>query len=85
MPKHSSGVVFPVADSGYTANSTAGDKTAQIAAYTAGIDGTMTTALNVVSANTGTKIALMDATVVLLVKKLAALETTLVAGKFPNA
>lgn len=73
------------ADTGWTANSTVGDKTAQIVAYVAGIDGTMVTALNVVSANTGTKLALLDATVVLLVKKVAALETALVANKVPNA
>lgn len=72
-------------DSGWTANSTAGDKTAIIAAFTASISGTMITALNTLSAGLGTALAADEATVALLVKKVAALETVLVAGKLPNA
>lgn len=86
MPKHSSPAFFvPAADTGYTANSTAGDKTTQLAAYVNGVSGTMVTALNVVSAGTGTALSATADVVVLLVKKVAALETTLAAGKFPNA
>lgn len=73
------------ADTGWTANSTAGDKTVVLAAYTNGIDGTMVTALNVVSAGTGTALSSALDVIALLVKKTAALETALVANVRPNA
>jgi hypothetical protein len=74
------------ADTGWTANSTTGDKTAQLVTYAGGgITSTMITALNTVSSGLGTYLATMDATVALLVKKVAALETALVANKVPNA
>lgn len=76
--------VVPV-DTGWTANSTAGDKTAVLAAYTNGLDATMITALNVVSAGIGTALSAALDTIALLVKKTAALETALVANKRPNA
>jgi hypothetical protein len=85
MPKHSSPAFGPVADSGYSANTATADKTAVLATYTNGVNGTMVTALNVVSAGTGTALSAGLDVVVLLVKKLAALEATLAAGKFPNA
>lgn len=73
------------ADTGWTANSTVGDKTAILASYTNGLNGTMVTALNVVSAGTGTALSSALDTIALLVKKTAALETALVANKVPNA
>lgn len=73
-----------VADTGWTANSTVGDKTAVLAAYTNGIDATMVTALNVVSAGAGTALSAALDTIALLVKKTAALETALAASKRPN-
>lgn len=81
FPRH--GVPI-TADSGWTANSTAGDKTAVVAAYTNGLDGTMISALNVVSPGLGT--ALNGGLVALepVVKKVAALQTVLVASKIPN-
>lgn len=48
------GTQFSV-DSGWTANSTVGDKTAALAAYSNGLNGTMVAALNVASTGTGTK------------------------------
>lgn len=74
-----------VKDTGWVANSTAGDKTAVVGAYTNGLNGTMTTALDVVSAGTGAALSAALDTVALLVKKTAALETALVAGTLPNA
>lgn len=79
------GVTPIIADTGWTANSTAGDKTAILAAYANGIDGTITSLLNTAAAGSGTALAAMGAVVALLVKKTAALETALVAGKRPNA
>lgn len=73
------------ADTGWTANNTAGDKTAQLSSYANGLNGTMVTALNVVSANTGTVLSAAIDIIVLLVKKVAALETALAANKLPNA
>lgn len=72
-------------DTGWTANTTAGDKTAQIAAYVNAVTGTQVTALNVVSASFGTAVSAGLDVVVLLVKKVAALETALAAGVLPNA
>lgn len=73
------------ADTGWTANNTVGDKTVALSSYTNGLSGTMVTALNVVSANTGTALSAAMDIIVLLVKKVAALETALAANKLPNA
>lgn len=72
-------------DTGYTANTATGDKTAQLVTYANGLNGTMVSALNVVSAGTGTALSTALDTIVLLVKKVSALETTLASGKLPNA
>lgn len=72
-------------DTGYTANTATADKTAVLANYTNSFNGTMASALNVVSAGAGTAISGGLDVVVLLVKKVAALEATLASGKFPNA
>lgn len=85
MPRQSPPSSTLARDTGWTANSTAGDKTAVLAAYTNGINGTMVTALNVVSAGTGDALSAALDTIALLVKKTAALETALVASKLPNA
>jgi hypothetical protein len=86
MPKHSSPrTSVPVIDTGYSANTTTADKTVVLANYTNGLNGTMVTALNTVSTGTGTALSGGLDVVVLLVKKVAALEATLAAGKFPNA
>lgn len=73
------------ADSGWTANNTAGDKTAALSSYSNGINGTMVTALNLVSSGTGTALSAGMDVLVIVVKKLAAIETALVAAKLPNA
>lgn len=73
------------ADTGWTANNTVGDKTAALSSYSNGLNGTMITALNLVSANTGTVLSAATDIIVLLVKKVAALETALVSNKTPNA
>lgn len=75
----------PVADTGWTANLTSGDKTAQLSSYTNGLNGTMVSALNVVSGGTGTALSAAMDVIVILVKKVAALETVLAANKRPNA
>lgn len=72
-------------DSGWTANSTVGDKTATLASYSNGLNGTMVTALNVVSGGTGTAISAAFDVLVNVVKQLAATRTVLVAAKLPNA
>lgn len=74
-----------IADSGWTANNTVGDKTAALSSYTNGLNGTMVTALNVVSGGTGTALSAAMDVIVILVKKVAALETVLAASKLPNA
>lgn len=71
-------------DTGWTANSTAGDKTTALVTYSNGLSGTMVTALNVVSASTGTALSAAMDVIVNLVKKVAALETALASGKLPN-
>lgn len=73
------------ADTGWTANSGAGDKTVAVPNYTSGITGTMSTALNVTSAGLGTALGTIDSVLVSLVKKVQALETALAANKTPNA
>jgi hypothetical protein len=72
-------------DSGYSANTATADKTAVLTTYANGVNGTMVSALNVVSAGTGTALSAGLDVVALLVKKVAALDATLAAGKFPNA
>jgi hypothetical protein len=74
-----------VFDTGYTANTSAGDKTVVVTDYTNTFNGTMLAALDVVSAGAGTALSLALDTIVLLRKKVQALETTLAAGKLPNA
>lgn len=78
-------LVQVTADAGWTANNTAGDKTVALTSYSNGLSGTMVTALNVVSASTGTALSAAMDIIVILVQKVAALETTLAAGKLPNA
>lgn len=73
------------ADTGWTANNTAGDKTAALSSYSNGLNGTMVTALNVVSGGTGTALSAAMDVLVIVVKKLAAIETVLVSSKLPNA
>jgi hypothetical protein len=74
----------PTVDSGWTANNTVGDKTAALSSYSNGLNATMITALNVVSGGTGTAIGAAFDVLVIVVKKLAAIETALSAGKLPN-
>ncbi len=74
-----------IADTGWTANSTAGDKTVIVAAFTNGVNGTMVTALNLAYTDFGTAVAAIGTQLEVVTKKLAALETSLVAGKLPNA
>lgn len=64
--------------SGWTANASVGDKTQAIANYSgSGLNGTMVSALNVVSAGTGTALAQDEARVQELVKKVQAIEAGL--------
>lgn len=79
------GALGIIADTGWTANGTAGDKTVAVQAYTNGITGTMVTALNVTSGGLGTALSALADQMVAVTKKLAAHETALVAGKIPNA
>lgn len=72
-------------DTGYTANSSAGDASIVITDYVNGVNGTMVSALNVVSAGTGTALSAAIDMIVVLRKKVQALESTLANGKFPNA
>jgi hypothetical protein len=86
---HASGGSDPVsglltADTGWTANSTVGDKTASLSSYSNGINATIITALNLAAANSGTAIGALGDIVVVLVKQVAALRTALVANKLPN-
>lgn len=71
-------------DTGWTANSTVGDKTASLASYSNGLNGTMITALNLVSGGTGTAISAAFDVLVNVVKQLAATRTALIAAKLPN-
>lgn len=72
-------------DTGWTANSSGGDKTAVVTNYAAGISGAMITALNTVSAGLGTALSALDTQMVLNTKKIQALETALSTNKLPNA
>lgn len=73
------------ADTGWTANNTSGDKTAALSSYSNGLNSTIIAALNLAAANSGTALGAALDVLVVVVKKLAALETTLVASKIPNA
>lgn len=75
---------FLSSDTGWVANSTVGDKTAVVPAYTAGLNGTMITALNTISAGTGTALQNDETQIGFLTKKLAALETVLKNKQLPN-
>lgn len=72
-------------DTGWTSNSGAGDKTVALTNYANGLNGTMVTALNLVSGSTGTVLSAALDALVLLNKKVQALETALAANKLPNA
>lgn len=74
-----------IRDTGWTANSSAGDKTSVVTDYVNGIDATMVTALNLVSANLGTNLSAACDVIVLLRKKVQALESALATSKLPNA
>lgn len=76
---------IPSSDSGWTANAGVGDKTVALANYSNGINGTMVTALNLVSSGTGTTLSALADMVVNLTKKVQALETALAANTLPNA
>lgn len=73
------------ADTGWTQNNTEGDKTAALSSYSNGLNSTIITALNLAAANSGTVLGAALDVLVIVVKKLAALETALAAGKLPNA
>lgn len=70
---------------GWVANSSSGDKSAVVIDYVNGIDGTMIAALNLVSGGLGTALSAAVDTIVLLRKKVQALESELAAGRLPNA
>jgi hypothetical protein len=73
-------------DSGWTGNAGAGDKTQAIANYSGtGLDATMISDLNTLSAGAGTALAQDEDRLKELVKKVQAIETALVAGVRPNA
>lgn len=73
------------ADTGWTANAGAGDKTVSLTNYSNGLNGTMVSALNVVSGGTGSALSSALDALVLLNKKVQAMETAFAANKFPNA
>lgn len=75
---------IPLADTGWTANAGAGDKTVALSNYANGLNGTMVSALNVVSSGTGTALSTAMDMIVNLTKKVQALETALAANKLPN-
>jgi hypothetical protein len=86
---HASGGSDPVSglltpDTGWTANTYAGVKTAVLVSYSTVITGTMSTALNLTSAGLGASLVTMDQTLQLLVQQVAALRTAMVASKLPN-
>lgn len=71
---------------GWTANASGGDKTVAVQNFAAsGFNGTMTTALNTVSAGSGTFFAAQAQQVQDLTNKLQAIEAALVALLLPNA
>lgn len=85
MPRHTQRSSITPIDTGYSANTATADKTAVLTTYANGLNGTMVSALNVVSSGTGTALSTALDNIALLVKKVSALETTLAAGKFPSA
>lgn len=73
-------------DTGWTANASGGSKTVAVQNFAAsGFTGTMATALDTVSAGTGTFFAAQAQQVQDLTNKLQALEATLVLSTMPNA
>lgn len=72
-------------DTGWTANAGAGSKTTIIPNYTNGLNGTMVTALNTISAGTGSALSSALDSIAALTSKVQALETALSAGKLPNS
>lgn len=72
-------------DSGWTASAGAGSKTTVVPNYTNGLNGTMVSALNVVSAGTGTALSSALDSVAALTSKVQALETALAPSKLPNS
>lgn len=73
-------------DTGWTANASAGSKTVAVQNFAAsGFNGTMVTALNTVSAGSGTFFAAQAQQVQDLTNKLQAIEAALVALLLPNA
>lgn len=73
------------ADTGWAANTATSDKTVVLTTYVNNLAGGAVTAINLVSAGAGDALSAALDTIVLLVKKVAALETALVASKLPNA
>lgn len=71
-------------DTGWTANTYGGVKTAVLVTYSLVISGAMVTALNLTSSGLGTSLVTMDQTLQLLVQQVAALRTALIAAKLPN-
>lgn len=71
-------------DPGWTANNTAGDKTAALSYYSNGLNSTIITAMNLAAANSGTAISAALDVLVVVVKQLAAVRTALVVAKIPN-
>lgn len=80
-----SDLVAIAADTGWAANTATGDKTVVLTTYVNNLAGGAVTAINLVSAGAGDALSAALDTIVLLVKKVAALETALVASKLPNA
>lgn len=72
-------------DTGWTANTYGGVKTAVLVTYSLVISGAMVTALNLTSSGLGTSLVTMDQTLQLLVQQVAGLRTALIAAKLPNA
>lgn len=78
------GVAMTMA-TGWMGNAGAGDKTVSLTNYSNGLNSTMVTALNVVSGGTGTALSAALDAIVLLNKKVQALESALASGNLPNA
>lgn len=73
-------------DTGWTAAESVGSKTDSVENYSgAGIDGTMTSALNLVSAGLGDALVQDEARIKELIHQCQAMQTALVAGLRPNA
>lgn len=75
-----------IADTGWTNPASAGDKTDPVENYSgAGIDGTMTSALNLVSAGLGDALVQDEARIKELIHQTQAMQTALATAKRPNA